>query len=60
MTQRNRLLDILLLLLGLAFLFATSVQLAEEEPAPLVWQPMSDEAPVEDTTLEDGHPVFIA
>lgn len=60
MTQRNRLLDILLLLLGTAILFNTSVQLAEEEPTPRVWQPMSDEAPIEVTTLEDGHPVFIA
>ena len=60
MTRRNRLLDILIFLLGLAILFDTSVQLAAEEPDPLVWQPMTDEAPAGHTTIEDGHPVFIA
>lgn len=60
MTKRNRLLDILVILLGLAVLFDTSVQLAAADDNDVVWVPASDEESFEDAPFEELNPVFTA
>jgi hypothetical protein len=61
MFQRSRLLDCLILILGLAMLVDTSIQLRGIPDDDIVWQPIT-EPPACCTIdrLDDLHPVFKA
>lgn len=57
---RFRITDILILILGLAVMVDTSVQLSRDD-GDVVWQPIAEEAPCcEAQAIEDLNPVFIA
>jgi hypothetical protein len=61
MFQRSRLLDCLILILGLAVVLDTSIQLRGAPDYNIVWQPIT-EAPdcCEVEAIDDLHPVFKA
>ncbi len=61
MFQRTRLLDCLILILGLAVVLDTSIQLRGHPDDGIVWQPIA-QAPdcCEVEAIDDLHPVFKA
>lgn len=60
MTRRNRLLDILILLLGFAIVFDASVQLARHDEGAIVWQPVTEAPQSFEIQAIDDRPVFVA
>ena len=61
MFQRSRLLDCLILILGLAVILDTSIQLRGHPDDNIVWQPITDPPDCcEVEAIDDLHPVFKA
>jgi hypothetical protein len=61
MFQRSRLLDCLILILGLAVVLDTSIQLRGHPDDDIVWQPITDAPDCCDVEpIDDLHPVFKA
>ena len=61
MFQRTRLLDCLILILGLAIVLDTSLQLRGTPGDNIVWQPITEEPDCcEVDALDNLHPVFKA
>ena len=61
MFKSSRLLDCLILVLGLAVFFDASVQLRATEPRELVWQPVTDTPDELEIQAIDNSPiVFVA
>ena len=61
MSQRSRLLDCLILILGLALVFDTSIQLRGASGDDIVWQPITETPDCcEAEAIDDLHPVFKA
>lgn len=61
MFQRSRFLDYLILILGLAIILDTSIQLRGHPDDNIVWQPITDAPDCCDVeAIDDLHPVFKA
>ena len=61
MFQRSRLLDCLILILGLVVVLDTSIQLRGHPDDGIVWQPITDAPDCCDVeAIDDLHPVFKA
>ncbi len=60
MTRRNRLLDILILLLGFAIVLDASVQLTRPHEDALIWQPVTEAPQSFEIQAIDDRPVFVA
>jgi hypothetical protein len=60
MTRRNRLLDILILLLGFAIVFDASAQLARHDEGAIIWQPVTEAPQSFEIQAIDDRPVFVA
>ena len=61
MFQRSRLLDCLILILSLAIVLDTSIQLRDAPDDNIVWQPITETPDCCDVeAIDDLHPVFKA
>lgn len=60
MTRRNRLLDILVLLLGFTIVFDASAQLARHDEGAIIWQPVTEAPQSFEIQAIDDCPVFVA